>query len=65
VIIHTQASAVAVHLSTVDKKRMRLYSTLVVMVCSGMLAPDPFTCCDVHRRGDVWRMSSNIVAQSR
>lgn len=42
---------------------MRLYGTLV-MVCSGMLAPDP-SGCDVRGRGDVWRMCRGVVWRSR
>jgi hypothetical protein len=57
---YRQTSAVAVDLSIVINKGMRLYNTVLMMVCSGMLAPDP-SACDVRRRGDV---VANAVAQS-
>ena len=50
-VIREQTSVVVVVLGIVNKKYVRLYSSMLMMVCSGMLAPDP-SACDVRRRGD-------------
>lgn len=67
VVISEQNSAVVVLLGIVSNKCVRLYSSMLMMVCSGMLAPDPFA-CDVRRRGDVvanvlWRSRASQAAE--
>ena len=57
VVIREQTSAVVVLLGIVnDDGCVRLYSSVLMMVCSGMLAPDRSSACDVRRRaGMLWR----------
>lgn len=67
VVIREQTSAVVVLLGIVNNRCVRLYSSMVMMVCSGMLAPDP-SACDVRRRGDVvanvlWRSRASQAAE--
>lgn len=62
VVIREQTSAVVVLLGIVnDDGCVRLYSSMLMMVCSGMLAPDP-SACDVRRRGDI---VANVLWRSR